>query len=238
MHLLYVIDRCFIFPSHLCYCITTTLEITEHEFTNLAPCSNRVLTSLGNSGLCWTVFAKNRDTVVPAERNGDLQTLTCVLVARPRQCLTLSNPVPWQNWMADYLGYTLRMKTLFCGWPVMLDDTHTRRRLCPTCWQLHSVVFVSLRLYEPGHLLLPGVSIHTTMVGSRRDWWTEVAIARLRLGGRLHRCISCCPNLQILTEMWHSVTTFAQRISLMIIWLLGTIPNRQASFYRLPCLIG
>ena len=128
MHLLYVIDRCFIFPSHLCYCITTTLEITEHEFTNLAPCSNRVLTSLGNSGLCWTVFAKNSDTVVPAERNGDLQTLTCVLVARPRQCLTLSNPVPWQNWMADYLGYTLRMKTLFRGWPVMAHEIHTRSR--------------------------------------------------------------------------------------------------------------
>ena len=26
--------------------------------------------------------------------NGDLQTLICVLVARPRRCLTLSNPVP------------------------------------------------------------------------------------------------------------------------------------------------
>jgi len=30
-------------------------------------------------------------------------------VARPRRCLTLSNPVPWQNWMAVYLGYTLRI---------------------------------------------------------------------------------------------------------------------------------
>jgi len=30
--------------------------------------------------------------------------------------------------MVAYLGYTLRMKTLFCGWPVMVDDTHTRRR--------------------------------------------------------------------------------------------------------------
>ena len=65
-------------------------------------------TSLSNSGLCWTVFARNRDTAVPAEGNGDLQTLICVHVARPRRCLTLSNPVPWQNWMAAYLGYTLR----------------------------------------------------------------------------------------------------------------------------------
>jgi len=85
-------------------------------------------TSLGNSGLCWTVFARNRDTAVPAEGNGDLQTLICVLVARPRRCLTLLNPVPWRNWMAAYLGYTLRMRTLFRGWPIMVNDTHTRRR--------------------------------------------------------------------------------------------------------------
>ena len=65
---------------------------------------------------------------MPAEGNGDLQTLICVLVARRRRCLTLSNPVPWQNWLAAYLGYTLQMKTLFRGWPVMVHDTHTRRR--------------------------------------------------------------------------------------------------------------
>jgi len=52
--------------------------------------------------------------------------------------------------MAAYLGYTLRMKTLFRGWPVMAHETHTRRRinsqlfaanrdLClPTCiWCYH-----------------------------------------------------------------------------------------------------
>ena len=39
-------------------------------------------------------FARNRDTAVPAEGNGNLQTLICVLVARPRRCLTLSNPAP------------------------------------------------------------------------------------------------------------------------------------------------
>ena len=44
------------------------------------------------------------------------------------QTITLSNPVPWQNWMVAYLGYTLRMRTLFRGWPIMVNDTHTRRR--------------------------------------------------------------------------------------------------------------
>ena len=55
--------------------------------------------------------------------------MICVLEARPRRCPTLSNPVPWQNWMVVYLGYTLQMKTLFRGWPVMVHDTHTSRRL-------------------------------------------------------------------------------------------------------------
>ena len=43
--------------------------------------------------------------------------------------LWLSNPVPWQNWMAAYLGYTLQMKMLFPGWPIMVHDTHTRRTI-------------------------------------------------------------------------------------------------------------
>jgi len=88
-----------------------------------------VSTSIGNSGLCWTVPTRNRDTAVPAVGNSDLQTLICVLVARPRRCLTLSNPVPWQNWMVAYLGCTLQMKMLFRGWPVMAHETHTKRRI-------------------------------------------------------------------------------------------------------------
>jgi len=35
-------------------------------------------------------FHTNRDIAVPAKRNGDLQTLICVLVVRPRQCPTQS----------------------------------------------------------------------------------------------------------------------------------------------------
>jgi len=61
---------------------------------------------------------------VPAEGNGDLQTLICVLVARPRRCSALSNPVPTKL-NGDL---SLRMKTLFCGWPVMVHDMHMKRR--------------------------------------------------------------------------------------------------------------
>jgi len=84
------------------------------------------------AALVWSLlncFRTERGHCVPAEGNGYLQTLICVLVARHRRCLTLSNPVPWQNWMAAYLDYTLWMKTPFRGWPVMVHDTHTRKRL-------------------------------------------------------------------------------------------------------------
>ena len=37
------------------------------------------------------------DTAMPAEGNGDLQTLICVLVARPRLCPTLSNTMTKLN---------------------------------------------------------------------------------------------------------------------------------------------
>jgi len=49
--------------------------------------------------------------------NGDLQTLICVLVTRPRWCPTWSNRVLWQSWMA---AYPLQMKMLFTGWPIMV----------------------------------------------------------------------------------------------------------------------
>jgi len=118
----------FMYVCGLCsFCVWTLVVWYGTDFNISFPNKSFVSTSLSNSGLCWTVFARNRDTAVPAEGNGDLQTLICVLVARSRRCPTLPNPVPWQNWMAAYLGYTLQMKTLFRGWPVMVHDTHTRR---------------------------------------------------------------------------------------------------------------
>jgi len=89
----------------------------------------------------WTVFTQNRDTAVSAEGNGDFQTLICVLVARLRRCPTLSNPVLWQNWIAAYPNCTLQMKMLFRGWPIMVHDTHTRRRRRLPCesWKTKNV---------------------------------------------------------------------------------------------------
>jgi len=102
----------------------------------------RVSASLSDGGLCWAVFARNRDTVVPAEGNGDFQTLICVLVVRPRRCLTLTNPDPWRDWMAACLGCALRMGALFRGWPVMVHDTITRRRRRMFYWSFRSLVSI------------------------------------------------------------------------------------------------
>ena len=149
---------------------------------------NQVSTSFGNSGLCWTVFTQNRDTAVPAEGNGNLQTLICVLVARPRRCLTLSNPGPWQNWMAACLGYTLRMGTLFPGWPVRVNDTHTRRRKrlwrkvltgrnkrILQCWKL--------RFSVPTKLIINN-SVNFQNVLTVVDWWAVTFGTVMRgLGG-------------------------------------------------------
>ena len=104
------------------------LSFAEYSFLTQSILMAELLRCLFGCLLCWTVFAWNRDTAVPAGGNDDLQTLICVLVARPRRCPTLSNPGLWQNWMVAYLGYSLRMKTLFRGWPIIVNNTHTRRR--------------------------------------------------------------------------------------------------------------
>jgi len=52
--------------------------------------------------------------------------------------ILLSNPVPWQNWMAAYLGYTPRMKTLFRGRPLLWFMTRIREeersKQCANDW--------------------------------------------------------------------------------------------------------
>jgi len=69
-----------------------------------------------------TVFARNRDTAMPAEGNGDLQTLICVLVARSynvQHCRILSpDKTEWRlisatlcRWRRCLLAYPLWFTT-------------------------------------------------------------------------------------------------------------------------------
>ena len=73
---------------------------------------NRFCTEQGHCGAC-----RRKWRFTDTHPCGETQTI-----------LKLSVRDPWQNWMAAYLGYILRMRTLFRGWPVMVYDTHTRKR--------------------------------------------------------------------------------------------------------------
>ena len=87
------------------FCMSFIIIINSSVSIN----SNQVLISLGNSGLCWTVFARNRDTAVPAEGNGDLQTVSVSLWRDPGDvphCWILS---------PDKTEWRLISATL-CGW--------------------------------------------------------------------------------------------------------------------------
>ena len=123
-------------PSFMNWCYLFTEVVDQNISMMSLPQLGQILDVMSvwrTVSVIIIVYHYNKNTAVPAEGNGDLQTLICVLVARPRQCLTLSNPVPWQNWMAAYLTYTLRMRTLFRGWPIMVNDMHTRRRRSEWC---------------------------------------------------------------------------------------------------------
>jgi len=125
-------------PSFAVQRLAVCLKHTVLVLTDVHICYKRFIHNLGlgsktcQKQLLWQKLVGSGLGEHPSDTCGACRRkwrLTdCVLVARPRRCLTLSNTVPWQNWMAAYLGYTLQMKTPFCSSPVMVHDAHTRRR--------------------------------------------------------------------------------------------------------------
>ena len=89
---------------------------------------NRFRTEQGH---CGAYRRKWRLTDTDLHPCGETQTMSIV-----------SNLVPWQNWLAAYLGYTVVMKMLFPGWPVMVHDTHTRRRSVILCVQIYCCTWI------------------------------------------------------------------------------------------------
>ena len=77
---------------------------------------NRFRMVQGHCGACRRKWRLTDNDLCPC---GETQTMSHA------HCWILSF---WQNWMAVYPGCTLQMKTLFPGWPIMVHDTHTRRR--------------------------------------------------------------------------------------------------------------
>ena len=78
---------------------------------------NRFRTEQGHCGACRRKWRLTDTDLCPYGETQSTQTMSHIV----ESC-------PWQNWMAAYPRYTLRMKTLFRGWAIMVNDTHTRRR--------------------------------------------------------------------------------------------------------------
>jgi len=74
---------------------------------------NRFRTEQGHCGACRRKWRLTDTDLCPC---GETQTMSHIVKSCPLTKL------------AAYLGYTLRMRTLFRGWPIMVDDMHTRRR--------------------------------------------------------------------------------------------------------------
>ena len=94
--------------------------------------------SLLQCGLYWTVLLRNRDTALPVEGNGDLQTLICVQLRWDPNGVThcqilSSDKAEWR--LIPTTLCRCQMKTLIPGWAIMVHDTHTRRK-SSYCWAL------------------------------------------------------------------------------------------------------
>ena len=112
--------------------------------------------------------------------------------------------------MVAYLGYTLRMRTLFRGWPIMVNDTHTRRRLKPNTHcdkvEFNTVDSVESRQSRPCRF----GPIHTgdnvdciDRTGSRVDWVGD-NVDRNKLSN-----LSCC---RFVTKTGHKVDIIGNKV--------------------------
>jgi len=113
----------------------------------------------------------------------------------------LSNPVRWQNWMAAYLGYTLRMRTLFRGWPIIVNDMHTRRRRSRS---VQSTPFCQLST-----LSVQNVGLHSQTV---KIWNFACKFTRERQTTCTykftHERQTACTELSCLQTLWQHLIIF------------------------------
>jgi len=131
----------------------------------------------------------------------------------------------WQNWMAAYLGYTLWMKTLFCGWPVMVDDTHTRRRSTPTHCAAH-VQQLNCCIKKRQTFLHPTCGLQTT----------AISVLWITRSGLSDSIVSTTDNRQI-----HSVDETAAHQCMVQSWTvdfwLGCWPVAKEDISSTACVL-
>jgi len=93
---------------------------------------NRFRTEQGHCGACRRKRQLTDTDLCPC---GETQTMSSIVESCPLTKLNGSLSL-----------YTLQMKTLFCGWPVMVNDTHMRRRLTVMITSNSSELAMSKRL--------------------------------------------------------------------------------------------
>ena len=130
--------------------------------------------------MAWSLlnrFARNRDTAVPAEGNGDLQTLICVLVARPRRCFMLSNPVPTKlngglSWLHSVDEDAVSWMTNYGPWHAYKKE----RIIVSSTWLVsvshHPVWCLSCRCHILSLFVSLCTHLHVTLL--THIWWTLV----------------------------------------------------------------
>ena len=141
---------------------------------------------------------------------------------------------PDKYWMVAYLGYTLQMKMLFCGWPVMVHDTHMRRRRMFTnyCWYRDLIKFSIdltksiLICLEPALWLPDGYqNMNIEFLGRHYQHGTKWAAKQLWAGVKAERL-----HFEHLLQLWtannsnrNTVRCLFERFNFSVHWAAWSV---------------
>ena len=66
------------------------------------------------------------------------------------------------QWMVAYLGYTMQMRTLIRGWPIMVNDTHTRRRRSEKSSDFDEILYTAAEFELDERHMIKNEKLHWT----------------------------------------------------------------------------
>jgi len=125
---------------------------------------NRVLLSLDNSALSWTVIAPDKVTAVPVRRNGNFQTPISVPCGETQ---TMSHIIKSCPQTLACLNYTLQMMMPLPGWRAMAPNAYDNNNSTGT------VTCYSLKNFKTGD----NVFDVTLVCVSDVTWWVSLMTA-------------------------------------------------------------